>query len=149
MSKETHSFRVVSNLDNYTKDTLEKETGNDELIVSVIIIKATPLIVLMQDKLVAVYDFATSILDDITVNDDEINEVKAAQLVKIIVPFSWSTKVSQLNATAVASLSSSKASLAISRATTTFINNSQARSLTRKIKKILKNWKIGKIKNEI
>ena len=146
MSKETHSFRVVSNLDNYTKDTLEKETGNDELIVSVIIIKATPLIVLMQDKLVAVYDFATSNLDDITVNDDEINEVKAAQLVKIIVPFSWSTKVSSVKVTPVASLSSSKASLAISRATTTFINNSQARSLTRKIKKILKNWKIGKIK---
>ena len=139
MSKETHSFRVVSNLDNYTKDTLEKETGNDELIVSVIIIKATPLIVLMQDKLVAVYDFATSNLDDITVNDDEINEVKAAQLVKIIVPFSWSTKVSSVKVTPVASLSSSKASLAISRATTTFINNSQARSLTRKIKKILKN----------
>ena len=139
MSKETHSFRVVSNLDNYTKDTLEKETGNDELIVSVIIIKATPLIVLMQDKLVAVYDFATSNLDDITVNDDEINEVKAAQLVKIIVPFSWSTKVSSIKVTPVASLSSSKASLAISRATTTFINNSQARSLTRKIKKILKN----------
>ena len=64
----------------------------------------------MQDKLVAVYDFATSNLDDITVNDDEINEVKAAQLVKIIVPFSWSTKVSSLKVTAVASLSSSKAS---------------------------------------
>ena len=131
MSKETHSFRVVSNLDNYTKDTLEKETGNDELIVSVIIIKATPLIVLMQDKLVAVYDFATSNLDDdIAVYDDEINEVKAVQLVKIIVPFSWSTKVSQLNATAVASLSSSKASLAISRACTTFINKESRQALT-------------------
>ena len=130
MSKETHSFRVVSNLDNYTKDTLEKETGNDELIVSVIIIKATPLIVLMQDKLVAVYDFATSNLDDITVNDDEINEVKAAQLVKIIVPFSWSTKVSSIKVTAVASLSSSKASLAISRACTTFINKESRQALT-------------------
>ena len=130
MSKETHSFRVVSNLDNYTKDTLEKETGNDELIVSVIIIKATPLIVLMQDKLVAVYDFATSNLDDITVNDDEINEVKAAQLVKIIVPFSWSTKVSSLKVTAVASLSSSKASLAMSRACTTFINKESRQALT-------------------
>jgi len=54
--------------------------------------------------------------------------------------------VSSVKVTPVASLSSSKASLAISRATTTFINNSQARSLTRKIKKILKNWKIGKIK---
>ena len=46
---------------------------SDDIIVSVIIIKATPLIVFMQDKLVAVYDFATSNLDDITVNDDEIN----------------------------------------------------------------------------
>ena len=69
---ESHCFRVVSNLDK-AKDTLEKEIVSDDIIVSVIIIKATPLIVFMQDKLVAVYDFATSNLDDITVNDDEIN----------------------------------------------------------------------------
>ena len=76
----------------------------------------------MQDKLVAVYDFATSNLDDdIAVYDDEINEVKAVQLVKIIVPFSWSTKVSSIKVTLVVSLSSSKASLAISRACTTKI----------------------------
>ena len=141
MSKETHSFRVVSNLDNYTKDTLEKETGNDELIVSVIIIKATPLIVLMQDKLVAVYDFATSNLDDdIAVYDDEINEVKAVQLVKIIVPFSRSTKVSSIKVTAVASLSSSKASLAISRACTTFINKNSSWKLDLIIRRKLINY---------
>ena len=130
MTKETHCFRVVSNLDNYTKDTLEKEIRNDELIVSVITIKATPLIVLMQDKLVAVYDFAKSNLDDITVYVDEIHEVKAVQLVKIIVPFSRSTKVSSIKVTAVASLSSSKASLAISRACTTFINKESRQALT-------------------
>ena len=85
----------------------------------------------MQDKLVAVYDFATSNLDDdIAVYDDEINEVKAVQLVKIIVPFSRSTKVSSIKVTAVASLSSSKASLAISRACTTFINKESRQALT-------------------
>ena len=42
MSKETHCFRVVCNLDNTTKDTLEKEITNDEIVVSNIDIKATP-----------------------------------------------------------------------------------------------------------
>ena len=34
VSKETHYFRVISNLDNKTKDTLEKETANDDIVVS-------------------------------------------------------------------------------------------------------------------
>ena len=41
-SKETHCFRVVFNLDNTTKDTLEKEIANDDIVVSNIDIKATP-----------------------------------------------------------------------------------------------------------
>ena len=42
VSKETHCFRVVTNLDNTTKDTLKKEIANDDIVVSNIDIKATP-----------------------------------------------------------------------------------------------------------
>ena len=63
VSIETHCFRVQSNL-NVTRDTLEKETANDDIVVSVNVIKATPLIVFIQDKPVAVINFATSKLDD-------------------------------------------------------------------------------------
>ena len=50
VSKETHCFRVVSNLDNTTKDTLEKEIANDDIVVSKLDIMATPKIVFVQDK---------------------------------------------------------------------------------------------------
>ena len=50
VSKETHCFRVVFNHDNTTKDTLEKEIANDDIVVSNINIKATPKIVFVQDK---------------------------------------------------------------------------------------------------
>ena len=50
VSKETHCFRVVSNLDNTTKDTLEKEIANDDIVVSKLNIMATPKIVFVQDK---------------------------------------------------------------------------------------------------
>ena len=79
---------------------------SDDIIVSVIIIKATPLTVFIQDKLVAVDNFPTNVHDD---DIDGINEVKAYAVGQVPAPFSWSTKVSSLNATAV-SLSSSKAS---------------------------------------
>ena len=83
VSKETHCFRVVSNLDNTTKDTLEKEIANDDIVVSNINIKATPKIVFVQDKLVAAYNFHANDLDEhVNAVDDEINEVKAAKLVK-------------------------------------------------------------------
>ena len=83
MSKETHCFRVISNLDNKTKNTLEKETANDDIVVSNNDIKATPKTVFVQDKLVAAYNFHAIDLDEsVNVNDDEINEVKAAKLVK-------------------------------------------------------------------
>ena len=83
VSKETHCFRVVSNLDNTTKDTLEKEIANDDIVVSNIDNKATPKIAFVQDKLVAAYNFHAIDLDEsVNVNDDEINEVKAAKLVK-------------------------------------------------------------------
>ena len=83
MSKETHCFRVVSNLDINTKDTLEKETANDDIVVSNIDIKATPKYVFVQDKLVAAYNFLANDRDEsVDVKDDEINEVKAAKLVK-------------------------------------------------------------------
>ena len=81
-SKETHCFRVVFNLDNTTKDALEKEIVNDD-IVSNTNIKATPKNVFVQDKLVAAYNFLANDRDEsVNVNDDEINEVKAAKLVK-------------------------------------------------------------------
>ena len=83
VSKETHCFRVVSNLDNTTKDTLEKEIANDDIVVSNINIKATPKTVFVQDKLVAAYNFDAIDLDEhVNAVDDEINEVKAAKLVK-------------------------------------------------------------------
>ena len=74
---ETHCFRVEYILD-VSKDTLEKETANDDIVASVNDIKATPHNVLIQDKPDAVYNFPTSTIDDV----DEINEVKAALLVK-------------------------------------------------------------------
>ena len=83
VSKETHCFRVVTNLDNTTKDTLEKEIANDDIVVSNIDIKATPKNVFVQDKLVAAYNFHVIDLDEhVNAVDDEINEVKAAKLVK-------------------------------------------------------------------
>ena len=60
------------NLDN-DKDTLVKESENDELIVSLYYVKAAPLKVFVQDKLVAVNNFVENDLDDTI--DDEINEV--------------------------------------------------------------------------
>ena len=82
-SKETHCFRVVFNLDNTTKDTLEKEIANDDIVVSKTDIKATPKTVFVQDKLVAAYNFDAIDLDEhVNAVDDEINEVKAAKLVK-------------------------------------------------------------------
>ena len=71
----SNCFRVVFNLDN-AKDTLGKEIVNDELIVSVIDIKATSHDILIQDKVVTV-NFSTNVLDnDVDVDeDDEINEV--------------------------------------------------------------------------
>ena len=82
MNIGTHCFRVVYILD-VSKDTLEKEIANDDIVASLNDIKATPLNVLIQDKPVAVYNFPTSNLDDdTTVYVDEINEVKAALLVK-------------------------------------------------------------------
>ena len=81
LSEHHNCFRVVSNLDK-AKDTLEKEIVSDDIIVSVNN-KATPLIVFVQDKLVAVYNFPTNVHDD---DVDEINEVKAVQLVKSQLP---------------------------------------------------------------
>ena len=82
----SNCFRVVFNLDN-AKDTLGKEIVNDELIVSFNYIKRLLLIVFIQDKLIAVINFASSNLDDPIDEGHEINEVKATKLVKIIVPF--------------------------------------------------------------
>ena len=83
MSKETHCFRVVTNLDITTKDTLEKEIVNDDIVVSNTNIKATPKNVFVQDKLVAAYNFDAIDRDEhVNAVDDEINEVKAAKLVK-------------------------------------------------------------------
>ena len=83
VSKETHCFRVVFNLDNTTKDALEKEIVNDDIVVSNTNIKATPKNVFVQDKLVAAYNFLANDRDEsVDVKDDEINEVKAAKLVK-------------------------------------------------------------------
>ena len=82
MSKETHCFRVVCNLDNTTKDTLEKEIANDDIVVSNINIKATPKTVFVQDKLVAANNFHAIDHDESVHDNLEINEVKAAKLVK-------------------------------------------------------------------
>ena len=82
VSKETHCFRVVFNLDNTTKDALEKEIANDDIVVSNTNIKATPKNVFVQDKLVAAYNFHAIDLDEHVNAVDEINEVKAAKLVK-------------------------------------------------------------------
>jgi len=79
-------FRVLLNLDN-AKDTLEKETVNDEFI----------------DKVVAV----------IAQDDDQMHSYHCS------LSF-WSTKVSSIEVTAAASLSSSNASLASPRACATF-----------------------------
>ena len=84
VSKETHYFRVISNLDNKAKDTLEKETENDDIVVSNNYIMAAPKSIFVQDKPVAVYNFPTNVHDDDDV--DEINEVKAALLVKSLFP---------------------------------------------------------------
>ena len=51
VSKETHCFRVVSNLDKSTKDTLEKEIANDDIVVSNIDIKATSKLYLSRKNL--------------------------------------------------------------------------------------------------
>ena len=77
--------------------------------------------VFVQDKPVSVYNFSTSNLDDVTVKDDEINEVKAELLVKSLFPSLGAPNVSSIIEIAV-SLSSSNASIAISRATTTCAN---------------------------
>ena len=82
LSEHYNCFRVVSNLDNYAKDTLEKEIANDDIVVSKLHIMATPKSVFVQDKPVAVYNFPTSTIDAV----DEINEVKAALLVKSLFP---------------------------------------------------------------
>ena len=82
MSKETHYFRVIFNLDNQTKDTLEKETANDDIVVSNNDTKATPKTVFVQDKLVAAYNFLAIDVDESVDDNPEINEVKAAKLVK-------------------------------------------------------------------
>ena len=84
LSEHYDCFRVVSNLDNYAKDTLEKEIANDDIVVSKLDIMATPKCVFVQDKPVAVYNFPTNVHDDDDV--DEINEVKAALLVKSLFP---------------------------------------------------------------
>ena len=70
------------NLDNTTKDTLEKEIANDDIVVSNIDNKATPKIVCVQDKLVAAYNFHENDVDESVDDNLEINEVKTAKLVK-------------------------------------------------------------------
>ena len=82
VSKETHCFRVVSNFDNTTKDTLEKEIANDDIVVSNNDIMATPKTVFVQDKLVAANNFTAIDHDESVDVKHEINEVKAAKLVK-------------------------------------------------------------------
>ena len=77
----------LSNLDIIAKDTLDKEIVNDELIVSVVKMKATSHDIFVQDKLIAVINFASSILDEPIDEGHGINEVKATKLVMIIVPF--------------------------------------------------------------
>ena len=92
LSEHYDCFRVVSNLDNYAKDTLEKEIANDDIVVSKLDIMATPKCVFVQDKPVAVYNFPTNVHDD---DVDEINEVKAALLVKSLFPSLGASKCSQ------------------------------------------------------
>ena len=65
-----------------TKDTLEKEIANDDIVVSNIRIKATPKYVFVQDKLVAAYNFTAIDHDESVDVKHEINEVKTAKLVK-------------------------------------------------------------------
>ena len=101
------------NLDN-EKDTLVKESENDELIVSLDYVKAAPLKVFVQDKLVAVNNFVENDLDDTI--EDEINEV-AVQLVKSLFLPLGAPSVS--NVTPVESFSSSNESLATFRTITT------------------------------
>ena len=101
------------NLDN-DKDTLVKESENDELIVSLDYVKAAPLKVFVQDKLVAV-NFVENDLDDTI--EDEINEV-AVQLVKSLFLPLGAPSVS--NVTPVESLSSSNKSLTTFITITTF-----------------------------
>ena len=72
----------ISNFDNTTKDTLEKEIANDDIVVSNIDIKATPKYVFVQDKLVAAYNFTAIDVNESVEDEHEINEVKAAKLVK-------------------------------------------------------------------
>ena len=102
------------NLDN-DKDTLVKESENDELIVSLYYVKAAPLKVFVQDKLVAV-NFVENDLDDTI--EDEINEV-AVQLVKSLFLPLGAPSVS--NVTPVESLSSSNKSLAAFITITTLV----------------------------
>ena len=84
---------------------------NDELIVSNYDIKATPpnLNVFMQDKIVV----------DVNATLHENKDVLTEHLVKVIVPISRSAKGVLNIETPVASLSSTIASIAYSRATTT------------------------------
>ena len=64
------------------KDTLEKEIVNDDIVVSNIVIKATPKYVFVQDKLVAAYNFTAIDVNESVDDNPEINEVKIAKLVK-------------------------------------------------------------------
>ena len=89
-------FRIVIYLDNITMDdTLVKENVNDELIVSTFNIKATPLNVnvFMQDKIV-----------DVNTTSHANKVVLTVHLVKAIVPFSRSAKVSSINPSSIAQL---------------------------------------------
>ena len=72
----------LSNLNNTTKDTLEKEIANDDIVVSNIDIKATPKYVFVQDKLVAAYNFTAIDVNESVDDNPEVNEVKIAKLVK-------------------------------------------------------------------
>ena len=84
---------------------------NDELIVSNYDIKATPpnLYVFMQDKIVV----------DVNASLHANKDVLTEHLVKVIIPISRSAKGVLIIETPVASLSSTIASIAYSRATTT------------------------------
>ena len=104
------------NLDN-EKDTLVKESENDELIVSLDYVKAAPFKVFVQDKLVAVNNFVENDLDDTI--DDEINEVAVLLVKSLFLPLG---APSVSNVTPVESFSSSNESLATFRTITTFIN---------------------------
>ena len=86
LSEHYNCFRVVSNLDNYAKDTLEKEIANNDIVVSKLDIMATPKSVFVQDKPVAADNFHACILNEHVDEAFEINEVKAALLVKSLFP---------------------------------------------------------------